>query len=282
MRIPKFTRLACIAALLGGAAAGLHSQQTDFGPYKVDLKTRLGLYGGDMQQTKFDNKILGFGLQVRREMFGPGRAIAAEITWEHIPSRWNNIIDFNKNNQYIVDDPSIPAGTFRNLSLHPWWSFDARKEAARGISMLVSYHSKLSFGTGWDPLDKALENTEWFAGLRFDRYKVYSEFRWRIVSQSGLPEILPPPASAPANTLPPLYVGGNGAFHEEGASLLPGVFAGIRHSLGDNFALELGARYYGTKHWEMTPGAYFGEKNYRIKEGSSYGMGIEFTIVCNL
>ena len=280
MRIPKLMRLACIAALLGGTTIGLHSQQTDFGPYKVDLKTRLGFYGGDMQQTKFDNKILGFGLQVRREMFGPGRAIAAEITWEHIPSRWNNIIDFKKHNQYNDTEKQERDGV---LAMHPFFSFDARKEAARGISLLVSYHSKLPSGTGWDPLDKALENTEWFAGLRFDRYKVYSEFRWRLYNQWGQ-EVLPPPAAAPTFQANRVYPGGNGAFHEEGASLLPGAFAGIRHSLGDNFALEIGTRYYGTKHWDMTPGSYFKEDRtqYRIKEGSSYGLGIEFAVVCKL
>jgi len=84
-------------ALLGGAPA-LRSQQSEFGPYKLDLKVRLGFVGGDMQQAKFDNKILGFGLQVRRELFGPGSAVAAEVQWEHVPSRWHDIADYAKHN----------------------------------------------------------------------------------------------------------------------------------------------------------------------------------------
>jgi hypothetical protein len=47
-------------------------------------------------------------------------------------------------------------------------------------------------------------------------------------------------------------------------------------------------RYFGTKHWDMTPGAYFKEADgshstqYRIKDGTSYGYGIEFALVCKL
>ncbi|MDR2561383.1 MAG: hypothetical protein LBC63_06415 [Holophagales bacterium] len=267
-------------SLLGVAAPGLHSQQTEFGPYKFDLKIRLGLYGGDLQQTKYDNKIIGFGFQARREMFGPGRAIAAEITWEHVPSRWQNLIDFETHNQYNMDDPSVPAGTFRKLSLHPFWSYDGRKESAHGISLAVSYHSKMPTGFGWQPLDAVLENAEWYAGIRLDRYKVYSEFRWQFYNQSDFPEITP--SVNPSGTPPRYTVGGNGAFHEEGASLAPGAFAGIRYSLNDSFALEVGTRYFGTKHWDMTPGVYYGEEKYRISTGTSYGLGIEFALVCKL
>jgi len=290
VRIPKLTRLACLAALVGAAAPSLSSQQSEFGPYKFDMKIRLGFYGGDLQQTKFDNKIMGFGFQARREMFGPGSAIAAEFTWEHIPSRWHDITDYNKHNQYNTEQD----WTDKNLlSLHPFWSFDARKESSRGLSALVSYHQKMPSGTGIDVIDRALDGMEWYAGLRLDRYNVYSEFRWRLCDQSNQAPILPPPAGAPT-TKPPTYngngakKGGEGAFHEEGGNLTPGAFAGIRYSLNENFALECDLRYFGTKHWDMTPGVYFKtetgghDTQYRIKTGTSYGMGIGFALVCKL
>jgi hypothetical protein len=283
--------LACLAALAGGAPA-LRSQQSEFGPYKFDLKVRLGFYGGDLQQTKFDNKIIGFGFQARREIFGPGTAIAAELTWEHIPSRWQDITDYVKHNQYNVspiDGNTAPLNEFDGenevlLKLHPYYSMDARKEAARGFSLVVSYHSKLPSGLGWKPLDDALDSTNWYAGLRFDRYKVFSEFRWRLRKQN-LP-VLPPPASLPADNANnmPVYPGGQGAFHEEGNSLAPGIVAGLRHTINDSFAFECGLRYFGTKHWDMTPGAYFKENRtqYRMETGTSYGIGIEFALVCKL
>jgi len=283
--MPKLTHLVCLVALVAAVAPGLHSQQTEFGPYTFDLKMRFGMYGGDLQQTKFDNKIIGFGLQARREIFGPGHAVAAELTWEHIPSRWNDITDYVTHNQYNTDADWDSKGV---LSLHPWFSFDARKEAARGFSLLASYHSKMPSGTGWGALDKVLDDMEWHAGLRFDRYKVYSEFRWLLRNMSDYPEILPAPAPGPGSTLPPKYVGGQSSFHKEGSAILPGAFAGLRQTFSDSFAFELGLRYYGTKHWDFTPGAYFKEpdgshsKQGRLSEGSSYGYGIEFALVCKL
>jgi len=290
VRIPKLTTLACLVAL-AWAAPNLHSQQTDFGPYKFDLKVRLGFYGGDLQQTKYDNKIIGFGFQAKREMFGPGHAIAAELSWEHLPSRWHNVINFVKHNQDNTNQDWIDKGL---LSLHPYWSFDGRKEYAKGMSLLLSYHSKMPSGTGWEPLDQVLNNMEWHAGIRFDRYKVLSEFRWRLMDQSGMESIPPPTGTIPT---PPLYVtdpnnpilnqrtiGSQGAFHEEASSLTPGAFAGLRQTINPSFAFECGLRYFGTKHWDMTPGPYFKEDrtHYRISEGSSYGLGVEFAFVIKL
>ena len=281
MRIPKLTTLACLAALVGGAPA-LRSQQDDFGPYKFDVKIKLGLYGGDLQRTKYDNKIIGMGFSARRDVFGPGRAIAAELTWEHIPSRWNNVIDFETHNQYNTNQDWLDRGV---LSMHPYWSWDFRKEAASGLSLLLSYQSKMPSGLGWQPLDKLLDGMDWYAGLRLDNYKVLSEFRWRLGDQTGMREI--PPASGGVPT-PPWYAGGFGAFHEEATGLTPGAFAGVRFTINDGFAFDLGTRYFGTKHWEMTPGSYFKtetdghDTKYRISESTSYGYSIEFAIVIKL
>jgi hypothetical protein len=280
--------LACLAALAGGAPA-LRSQQSEFGPYKLDLKVRLGFVGGDMQQAKFDNKILGFGFQARRELFGPGSAVAAEIQWEHVPSRWHDIADYNKHNQNNTEQDWIDRGV---LSLHPYWSFDARKETSRGFSLAVSYHQKMPSGTGIDAIDQVLGGMEWFGGIRFDRYKTTSEFRWILRNQSGLPEILPPPANPPSTTAPPLYTpnypGAQGAFWEEAAALTPGFFAGVRQSINDSFAFECGLRYFGAKHWDFTPGAYIKDadgnhsKDGVLKAGTSFGYAIEFALVCKL
>jgi len=286
VRIPKLTTLACLAALVSAAPA-LRSQQSEFGPYKFDMKIRLGLVGGDMQQTKFDNKILGFGIQARREMFGPGSAVAVEITWEHVPSRWTDIADYVKHNQNNTNDDWAKSGV---LSLHPWWSMDARKETSRGLSLLASYHQKMPSGTGIDVIDQVLDGMEWYGGIRFDRYRTTSEARWVLVNQSGLAEIKP--GVNPGNTRPPLYTpnypGSQGAFMEDGARLTPGFFAGLRQSINDNFSFECGLRYFGTKHWDFTPGAYIKDadgnhsKDGVLKTGTSYGYAIEFALVIKL
>jgi len=300
VRIPKLTTLACLAALVGGAPA-LRSQQSEFGPYKFDLKVRLGFVGGDMQQAKFDNKLLGFGIQARRELFGPGSAVALEVQWEHVPSRWHDIADYEKHNQYnnrnkdangnvlATRDPNQTDWAEKGLlSLHPWWSFDARKETSRGFSLAVSYHQKMPSGTGIDAIDQVLGGMEWFGGLRFDRYKTTSEFRWVLKDQSGQAFIQPGmvPASPPLYT--PNYPGAQGAFWQEAAALTPGFFAGVRQTINDNFAFECGVRYFGTKHWDFTPGAYIKEadgshaKEGLLKTGTSYGPAIEFALVCKL
>ena len=277
MRIPKLTTLACLAALVGGAPA-LRSQQSEFGPYKLDLKVRLGFVGGDMQQAKFDNKLLGFGLQARRELFGPGSAVALEIQWEHVPSRWYDIADYNKHNRDNTDADWDEKGV---LSLHPYWSFDARKETSRGFSLAVSYHQKMPSGTGIDAIDQILGGMEWYGGLRFDRYKTTSEFRWILRNMND--DDKKPYAAADGTKAT-----GQGAFWQEAAALTPGFFAGIRQTINDSFAFECGVRYFGAKHWDFTPGAYIKEadgshaKQGLLKTGTTYGPAIEFALVCKL
>jgi hypothetical protein len=210
--------------------------------------------------------------------------VAAEVTWEHVPSRWQNVIDYAKHNQHNTAEDWESKQV---LSLHPNRSADWRKENSRGLSLLVSYHSKMPTGFGWQPLDQALDGMEWYAGLRLDNYSVNSEFRWWFRNQSNAAEILPPPASAPT-TPPPMYENGQGAFREEGSALVPGAFAGLRQKINDSFAFEVGVRYFGTKHWDFTPGTYFKNDTGghsavgRLNTGTSYGYGIEFALVCKL
>jgi hypothetical protein len=302
-----------LAALL--AVSGASSLQAqDYGPYKFDIKTRLGLYAGDMQTTHYDNKLFGYGIQMRRELFGPTNSISVEVTFEHVPGRHHDITDYKKNDQLNTreETPNFLNGV---LALHPYWSFDNRKEKGSGFSVLVSYYSKMPTGFGYI-LDHFMENTEWFVGLRLDRFKVYSEFKWTLRDQDAKqnngqrypyipnwPDPYPHPGTGNP-PMPPAYDGGNGAFHEEASNLTPGAFAGIKYTLNDTIAFELGARFFGMKHWDYTNGAYYGEaegpygnylKGYdtdkrpiyggyggRMNVGSTFGYGIEFALVCKL
>jgi hypothetical protein len=279
-----------LAALLAiSGSQGLQAQNSN-SQYKVDFKTRFGMYTGDMQTTHFDNKIIGFGLQVKRELFGPGRAISAEVAWEHVPGRHYDATDYVTNHQNATVDY-----TKGILALHPWWSFDDRKEAARGFSLLVSYYSKMPTGFSSDILNYVMENTEWFIGLRIDRYRVFSEYKWTLRDMSNMDEIIWG-VTPPTTPIPPIYGeilpstsparfehnGGHNAGHQEGANLTPGLFAGIKHKLNETIAFEFGARYFGMKHWEFTPGAYFNEGGFRMKTGSTFGYGLEFALVCKL
>jgi hypothetical protein len=275
VRIGKLTYTALLAVLLG--ASGLYAQ--DDGLYSYALKMRLGLVGGDIQKTHYDNKLLGFGVQVKREMFGKGRALSAELSWEYVPGRHFDITDYAKH----VGPNDFDKGI---LSLHPYFSFDDRKESGRGFSLLVAYHSKFpSFGGSL--LNEIADGMEWFAGIRLDRYSVYSEYKWTLRDQTDPATgerrpVNPPPAAAP-NYLPAIYEkGGNGTGHSEGASLTPGAFAGLSYRFNKDFRFELGTRYFGMKHWDVTPGAYFGEEEYRIKAGTTYGYTIEFALSCRI
>jgi len=171
------------------------------------------------------------------------------------------------------------------LSLHPYWSFDARKETSRGFSLAVSYHQKMPSGFGWQPLDDVLNGMEWYGGLRFDRYKTTSEFRWVLRNMNGNQATNNPVRYTSSDGT---FATGQGAFLEEGAALTPGAFAGIRQTINDSFALECGLRYFGTKHWDFTPGAYIKESDGshsskgRLTNGTSYGYAIEFALVCKL
>jgi hypothetical protein len=246
--------------------------QAQDSPYKIDFKTRVGLYTGDMRTTHYDNKIIGFGVQFRRELFGPGRAVSAEVTWEHIPGRHNDITDY-ANNQGPND---FSKGV---LNLSPEASWDDRKEAGRGFSLLVGYHSKMPTGFGSELLNQVMGNLEWFAGLRFDRYKVYSEYKFNLYDET----------IRPAGSFAPQYLygggtGGNGvgSGHYEESALSPGAFAGLKYTLDDTISFELATRYFGMKHWDITSGAYYNETAPRIKAGTTSGLSIEFAIVCKL
>jgi len=287
------------AALLLGAVSAHCLQAQEYGPYKFDFKSRMALYTGEMRDINQENRLFGFGLQVRRELFGPNSSVSVELTWEHVPSMHHDIIDYAKHSG--VDKGNGVRETDHTkgiLNLHPYWSFEDRKEGARGFSLLVGYYSKMPTGFGSELLNQIMGDMEWFAGLRFDRYNVYSEFKWQLRNQDGLDPILPPPASSPGtNQIPPFYHtvngvgnGSFGGFHEEGASIVPGAFAGIKYTLNNTISFELGARYFGRKHWEFTPITYYNEtfvpntktKGGTLTTGTTAGYGLEAGLVWKL
>jgi len=296
MKVNRLFSAGAVLALLGGAN-GLQAQE--YGPYKFDVKTRMAMYTGEMRDVNQQNHAFGFGLQCRRELFGPNSSISVEVTWEHIPSMHHDIIDYEKHKGPTDHEKGI-------LNLHPVWSFENRKERARGLSLLVGYYSKMPTGFGSELLNQIMGDMEWFAGLRFDRFNVYSEFKWQLRNQDGVT----PPVPGTTNTggTPPFYQaevnpsnpstylsggkGSTGGFHEEGAALVPGAFAGIKYTLNEVISLEFAARYFGRKHWDFTPITYFYKegdfkpdektKGGTLTTGTTSGYGLELALIWKL
>jgi hypothetical protein len=252
--------------------SGLQAQQAmSDGLWDFNFKIRTGLFGGDLQKAHYDNKIIGFGAQVKRELFGNGRSLSAEITWEHVTGRHHDTIDFD----FHTGPTDYELG---RLDLSPAFSFDDRKEAAKGFSLLVAYHSPFPSIPGV-PSDVS-RNLEWFAGLRLDNYSVLSEFKWTLYDMNG---VKPPPG--PNATRPPdssIYIGGFGAFHEQGSAFAPGFFAGIRYAINDNIGFEVSTRYFGMKNYDFTNGAWSNQVEGTMKTSNTYGYSIEFAFSCKL
>jgi hypothetical protein len=244
--------MALLALLLGAiGASGLGAQESS--PISYDFKIRFGLHSGDSQKTHHDNKLMGLGAQAKYSLsaFGIGGAAAAELSYDIVPGRQYDLINWSNTAPLVLD---------------PYWSFDNRKEKAEGFSVKLSYIAALpDFGT------ECLKGTEWFAGLSIDRYKVYSEFMWTLRDSTGL--------MGNMTTRPPLYPGGGGEpFHEEGADVGIGVFAGVKFHINEDLGFEVGLRNFGMKHWDFTPGAYSGSEEGKLSTGSTRGTSIEFAI----
>jgi hypothetical protein len=293
-------------------------QAQEYGPYKFDVKTRLALYTGEMRDLNQKNHAFGFGVQARRELFGPSSSVSLEVTWEHIPSMHHDVIDYAKH-IYFQSAPGVPSAvtTVRDadptktiLSLSPRTSFDNRKEQARGFSVLLGYYSKMPAGFGSDLLNQVMEKLEWFAGLRLDHFNVYSEFRWNLKNMDNYSLVLangnlntaqPPYYDPEPNTTPAGIMGrgSHGQFHEEGSAFTPGAFAGIKYTFSEVISFELGARYFGRKHWDFTPATYYSDAEERfladtaeipwkrtlggvLKTGTTAGYGLEFALIWKL
>jgi hypothetical protein len=271
VRIPKLTYIPILAAVAVGS--GLEAQQAmSDGLLDFNFKIRAGIYGGDLNKAHYDNNIIGFGAQVKKDVFGNGRCLSAEITWEHVTGRHHDIVDYA-----FHDGPTDY--TIGRLNLSPAYSFDDRKEGGKGFSLLFAYHSP--FPSIPSVPSDVTKNLEWFAGLRLDNYSVLSEFKWTLYNMDG--RYKPGPGDNPS--MPPtsaLYLGGRGAFNEQGSSFAPGVFAGVRYAINENIGFELSTRYFGMKNYDFTAGAYTNQQEGTMKTSNAYGYSIEFAFSCKL
>jgi hypothetical protein len=271
VRIGKLTHTALLALLLG--ASGLVAQE---GPYSYLMKIRTGLMSGDMQKTHFDNKVIAFGLEAKRDIhdwFGIKGSLFAEVAWEYVPGRHHDIYPWDTN----------PLKRFDDTPLDIQYSFDNRKEYGQGINLKLGYSAPMpSFGSA--AVGNFFNDMEWFAGLGIDRFRVRSEVKYTFKFSSA--------AGDPAFGQ---YDGG--AFVEEGAQMAPGVFVGLKYKHKEGIGFEVSLRNFGMWHYEYTPPAYiigdyvsnpdlrglFGQREFgRESTGTTRGTSIEFAITLKL
>jgi len=283
----KHTYIAPLLLLGALGGAGLSAQEGSF-PYSFSSKIRFGLTAGDMQKAHYDNKIIAFGLEARRSMFGG--AVAAELGFEYVPGRHHDV---------MVPDHGVSGG----LGLDPLWSYDDRKEWGQGWTFRASYIAPMpAFGPA--VISDIAKKMEWFAGLGIDRHKASSEFKWTLRDSSAYPLNTTTPVPPFANNqgyIGSSYPGGSanfgaaGAFTENGSNVSIGVFAGLKCRITDDFNFELGLRNFSMKHWDFTPGAYLkfpartdpyepyvGREAGKLEEGSTRGWALEFAIAVKL
>jgi len=249
MKAHGIFRAGAAVALLG--ALSLQAQEG----YSYAFKARGGLLAGDLHETHFDNKIMGFGAEVRKEMFGPGCGLTFELAYEYVPGR-----------NYSVMKPI-------NGDVLDWFrSVDARKEYGQGFSYKAAYNAPLK------PFSWAPDDIEWFGGISLDMHSVRTEIEYTLFHPSapGNPTLYPgtgwPAGTADNNK----YQGGS--FVEQSTAISPSVFAGVRKKVGDGTACELTLRNFGMRHHEYTPGIYFGSATGKMESGSSRGWSIEFAL----
>ena len=255
MKALRVYRAGAMLTLLGAlSGASLHAQEG----YSYAFKARGGLLAGDMQTTHFDNKILSFGAEVRKAMFGPSQALTVEVAWEYVPGR-----------NYSVMKPI-------NGDTLDWFrSGDFRKEYGQGFSYKAAYNSAFRLFS-WMP------ELEWFAGISLDMHSVRTEVEFTLFHPSapGNPTLYPGtgwPADTADNNK---YQGGS--FVEQSTAISPGIFGGIRHKLGEGTACELTLRNFGMRHHEYTPGIYSGSTTGKMESGTSRGWSLEFALAVKI
>jgi len=237
----------------------LQAQESN-SPYSYLFKIRAGLTTGDIQTTHFDNKVMGFGLEVRKDnisflpgLFGDGQALSAEIAWEYVPGR-------------MYDARRLLNGEV----LNPADNLDQRKEYGQGFSCKFAYNAPFRW----------LPNTEWFAGVSLDMHTVRTEIDYSIYHPS-----------APGN--PDKYPGGwpdgfpdadkwqGDARVAQRTALVHGVFGGMRYQLSQGVFGEVTIRNFGMASHDFTPGIYLDSSADRIKgkmdSGTSRGWSLEFS-----
>ena len=239
-----------LAALL--SVPGLHAQGSD-SAYSYTLKLRLGLTAGDIQKTHFDNKIIALAAEAQRDMPNIGGAVFCELGWEYVPGRHHDIYPWGEN----------------PWKLTPRYSFDNRKEYGNGFTVRLGYSAPM--------LSSLVPGFNWFAGLGVDRHKVRSEVNYYFN--------FTPNTETPA---PGQYDGGT--FVQEGGSIVPGVFGGLKYRYSDELGFELSLRNFGMWHLDYTPSTYQynavppvdARGTGTSKTGTTRGFAIEFALTMKI
>jgi len=258
MKAHGIFRAGAAAALLGALAGpGLWAQGAA-SPLSCHFKIRYGIVAGDLQKKHDDNKLIGFGAEVRYDIPVIGGAISSELAFEIVDGRHHDVIPWG--------DPNM------NLNMVKRWSVDDRMEYGQGFTFRLGYSSALpKFGP--PTVTDVTKNIEWFAGLGIDRYKVRHEAAWAFRNSTGM--------TNPA-TQPPYYMGGYGSFDYEGADVTIGAFAGLRYRIRKELACEFTMRNLGMKSWDFTPGAYSGKAEGTLNVGNARGWSFEFGLSLKL
>jgi hypothetical protein len=282
VRIGKPTHTALLALLLG--AIGAPGLKSDDGPYSYLMKIRLGLMSGDLVQTHYDNKVIAYGLEAKRNVhdwFGINGSLFAEVAWEYVPGRHHDVYPWGTFDKDTNTWSNNPLKRLDGSPLFIRHSFDSRKEYGQGINLKVGYAAPMpAFGPA--PVSDFLQDVEWFGGLSIDRFKVRSEVKYTLNFQNN------------QTTVPGTYDGG--AFVDETSQISPGVFAGLRYKLKESIGFEISVRNFGMWHLDYTPPAYlidyindpserikFGDRKFgRESTGTTRGTSIQFAITAKL
>jgi hypothetical protein len=257
MRAHRLFRAGAALSLLGafGGMCGLQAQDSN-SPYSYLFKLRAGLTAGDMQKTHFDNKLMAMAAEVRREMFGAGQYLSAELAFEYVPGRHHDIYPWDTNPIKANDGVS---------GLNPRYSVDNRKEWGQGVNLRLSYSSPLRV-----PYFKT--DFEWFAGLGIDMFKVSTEVLYTFNFTPNTPN--PPSGSYIGNT-----------FVEQGSAFVPGIFGGVKCQVTKDVGFEMSLRNFGMRHYEYTPATYtdrdltkWKKEDGKSSTGTSRGWVLEFAL----
>ena len=276
MKVHRIFRAGAAAALLGALAGpGLRAQGSD-SPYSYLFKLRTGLMAGDLRDAHFDNKVIGLGLEARRELkdiLGIGGAITAELTWDYVPGRHHDTLDWSSK------EAGSEIFNVSGLKLHPYWSVSDRKETAQGWNLRLAYWAQMPAFFQNNVLGSVIADIEWFAGVGIDRYKVRSDFRWTLKDQTTKPSTT---LQQIWNNNPDFYLGGYGSNNFEDSALSPNVFAGLKYRINSDFGFELAFRNFGMSTHTWTPGAFLGRDGGQMESGTTRGTSIEFAFTARL
>jgi len=273
MKTHKLFSAGAALALLGAFAS---AEEGSSGPYSVNFKLRTGLMSGDMRVAHYDNKLMGIGFEAKRDLrdiFGIRGAITAEVTWDYVPGRHHDTLDWSKK----ATDSEIY--DVSGLKLHPYWSVSDRKETAQGWNMRLAYWGQMPTFFPSQTLEDITSKMEWFAGVGIDRYKVRSDFRWTLKDQTTKPSAT---LQQIWNNNPDYYLGGYGSNNFEDTAISPSVFAGLKYRISNDFGFELAFRNFGMKTHTWTPGAFFGRDEGKMESGTTRGTSIEFAFTARL